>query len=209
MQNRFVKIGLVALIIVLLIGITIVTGISSNDPIAIKYIDDSTEIIDENDDTGNNSYGNYLIVIDGPISKLITKVTITEGPLLITLLINRNLNRRFFRLSTILPKMFYPVLKGINFTVEFKRNVRNNSRFYYLTTFSKVLYDENGSFNGLDLKNATIITAKAHKIKVENFKFAFSFKRFQLIYFQAPLWQKIFNPARFQFLGFCDNVTIV
>jgi hypothetical protein len=209
MQNRFVKIGLVSLIIVLLIGITIVTGISSNDPIAIKYIDDSTERIDENDDTSNYSFGNYLIAIDGPISKLITKVTITEGPLLITLLINRNLNRRIIRLSAILPKMFYPVLKGINFTVEFKRNVRNNSRFYYITMYSKILYDENGSFIGFDLINATTIPAKAHKIKVENFKFAFSFKRFQLIYFHAPLWQKIFNPARFLFFGYCDNVTIL
>lgn len=189
--------------------LTIISGLSLGESISKKFVEDSNEIIDEMDDTDNHSFGNYIVITDGPISGLFAKVTIQDGPLLITLLINRNLNRRILRLSALLTKITYPISKGINFTVDYKRNVRNNSRYSYLTTYFKVLYDENGSVIGFDLENATTIYSEAHKIKVENFRFVFTFKRLQLIWLRAPLGQKIFNPARFSFFGICDNVTIV
>jgi hypothetical protein len=208
MFKKLYKKGLLIGIIILLIGVTIASGLSSGGKISIKYIKEPTEIIDEIDDKGNYSFGNYFFVTTGPISKLFTKATVTDGPFLISILINRNLKRRFIRLSAFLPKMHYPVLRGINFTIEYKRNVNNFSRFYFSTFFGKILYDENGSFVGLDFRNATTIICKKHKINVENFRVLFSFKGLQLISIRAALGQKIFNPARFEFSGFCDNVTI-
>lgn len=200
---------ILTILILCILLLTVISDISLGESISKKFIEDSNEIIDEMDDTDNHSFGNYIIITDGPISRLFAKVNIQDGPLLITLLINRNLNRRILRLSALLTKITYPISKGINFTVEYKRNVRNNSRYSYLTTYFKVLYDENGSVIGFDLENRTTIYSKAHKIKVENFRFAFTFKRLQLIWLRAPLGQKIFNPARFVFFGICDNVTII
>ncbi|KYK20376.1 hypothetical protein AYK24_03810 [Thermoplasmatales archaeon SG8-52-4] len=196
-------------IILLLVGVTTIPGISQDRPISIKLIKDTIEKINDIEDIDNNSFGNYIIYTSGPISNFFTKASIDEGPFLTKLLLNRNLNRRIFRLSAILTKMIFPIPKGINFTVEYKRNVNNFSRFNFLTFIFKVLYDENGSFMGFDLENKTTIFNIAHKINVENFKFYFGFKRFQLISIRASFGQKLFNPARFEFFGFCDSVTFV
>ncbi len=183
---------------------------STGDGIKIRQklesVDAEIETIKGSENNGDYSMGNYSIITVGPVLKLFSDVKLQDGPTLKKFLINRNLKRRILRLSAIFPLMIYSV-SGLDFTVHYLKDVKNNTRYSFFTDYSEVVYDENGIFVGYN--NTKQIFSKAHKITVDNFTGFFAFKRFRfLIPFLAPLGQKVINPARFLFWGHCDKLDV-
>jgi len=170
----------------------------------IKDISDIIELIQKE---SNAQLGDYCVISLGPLSKLISRTTLNDGSNLTKLILNRNFKRRPIRLLPLLPMMIiFFVFKELDFNIEFLRDVRNNSRSMYYTIIGEAVYDENGLFIGLE--NTEAVYAEKHSVTVENFNGAFAFKKFRFLLLRAPLGQKIFNPARFLVVGFCDNVQL-
>lgn len=170
----------------------------------IKDINDIIELIQKE---SNSQLGDYCVISIGPLSKLISKVQLNDGPFLTKLILNRNFKRRLIRHLPFLPLMiFFLVYKEIDFNIEFLRNVTNNSRYMYYTITGEAVYDENGSFIGLE--NTEAIYSEKHSVTVENFQGVYAFKRLRFFLFLAPFGQKIFNPAKFLVIGFCDSVEL-
>ena len=168
---------------------------------------DSLKIINKIDNfvNENQTLKKYAFVTVGPVLKIYTDVDILDGPALKVIRIKRNLNRRLIRSSIILPVLLIRV-KSLDFTVYYKKDLKNNSRFSYATLFGEAVYDEEGNY--LNMINETYYNNKINKISVENFSGLFIFFRirvFRLIPFIHN--HRFLTTAQFCFTGFCDNVT--
>jgi len=146
---------------------------------------------------------NNFVITGGPVLKLFTSVKILDGPENQTVKIEKLLNRKFVFMSRIFGA--YPVyVKGLNFTVEYKRDARTFSRFSFASVNATLIYKNETFENFTGMVNHT---NEKHKIKVENFTGMFLFvhaRLFKGILVGAHL---IFNPAKFVFVGGCDKVT--
>jgi hypothetical protein len=153
----------------------------------------------------DSSLGDYFVTIIGPISKLFTQVELINGSESQMQLIQRNLDRKLLRFSLILRNI--PVfVENLSFSVEFIRDVRNRSRFSYITANGTTIYDGNGTYQ--NLTNISYIRNEIHSVTIENLTGLFVFIRIRLINIRAPFLEKVFQPARFAFVGFCQNITI-
>jgi hypothetical protein len=153
----------------------------------------------------NSTLGKYAIATAGPILKRYTEINLLEGPTLKIKQINRNLNRRLLRLSIVLPVLLIRVEK-LDFTLYYRQDLKNNSRFSYATLFGEAIYDEEGNY--VDITNETYYHNKINKINVENFTGFFIFIRtraFRLIPIASS--HRLISSAQFIFTGFCDNIT--
>ena len=167
-------------------------------------LEDKNEIVEKVENYLTEGYTpDYFVITSGPAFKLLSSVEL-EGPENQTVKIDKLLNRRFVLFSRMLP--VYPVfVHGINFTVEYKRDVRNLSRFSFYSYNTTILYNESGK-----LKNITDdvnISNIKHKIIVHNFSGLFIFNRAKLVRRFPSLQGLFFKPADFCFMGGCDSVT--
>ncbi|RLF36844.1 MAG: hypothetical protein DRM99_01855 [Thermoplasmata archaeon] len=194
-----ISFSVIALSAIPSLGVTNVANINKAK-IGDKILSEEKQEID-----GENLTLPYFITTYGPISKFITKIEILDGPEPQTTKIKKLINRGFVPFSRILPA--YPVfVTRLNFTVEYKINVRNNSRFSYFTINGTVIYNESGE--PINITNKSFIYNAVHKIKIENFTGFFTFMHAKL--FKGKIGTHWFlNPARFSFAGFCDNVTFL
>jgi len=166
----------------------------------LKIIDKIDGFVNENE-----TLAKYAIATIGPVSKKYSEVKLLSGPTLKVTLIKRNLNRRLLRSSIVLPVLLIRI-EGLSFTLTYKQDQKNNSKFSYATLFGEAIYNEEGNY--VDMTNETYVYNKINKVSVENFTGYFIFFRirgFRL----APLTSshRFMYPAQFIFTGFCDNVT--
>ena len=112
----------------------------------------------------------------------------------------------------------------MNFTVCYDKEVRDGARNSYFSAFINATYDEEENMGEITDDNFTIVYNKIHKVKVENFTGVFFFARTKLfrppLYYAKPIFlpmlfsiiyykcsKTLFIPARFSFIGSCDNIT--
>lgn len=190
--------------IILCVSILTISAIPTMMAKPNLHINKEIELEDRYDDpTGNYTYGNFSVGTTCPASKKYYSLNITEGAANVIKIINRNLDKKLLRLSLIIPMVIIPV-KGLDFTIEYKQNSSNESKFWFHTFIEDVNYDENGTFvNVTDLRG---VKNKVHNVTVENFNGVFIFKRFTVFRYWRALG--FMSPARFTFNGFCDNVVI-
>jgi hypothetical protein len=168
---------------------------------------DINKKIDNLFEEANITFGDIFCLTNGPASKIFSKVDLLGGSENQINKINRVLNRKILRPLIFLRQI--PIfVENLSFTVEFKRDVRNMSRFTYFTTNTSVKWNETtGEFEGFDLKNFSHILNKAHKVKIENMTGLFIFQRIILFDRNQPIFWKFFHPAKFIFIGFCEKIT--
>ena len=202
MNKKFIVTIMISFSMILLSAMS-TSGIADVTNVNKKNI--GSELLEKTqEETDQNITLPYFITTYGPISKFITKIEILDGPENQTAKIEKLINRRFMPFSRILP--LYPILvTGLNFTVEYKINVRNSSRFGYVTMNATVVYNEGEEPN---ISNESYIYNTVHKIKVENFTGVFTFMRARIFKGLVGTHQFL-NPARFLFIGFCENLTFL
>jgi len=92
----------------------------------------------------------------------------------------------------------------LNFTVTYEKDAKRRSRLAYFTEYGNANFDANGFTNltGVD-DNKNV----AHAIQVTNFTGYFVSLRARL-FRMFPLFQhhRLFTPAEFMFVGFCDSI---
>ena len=163
--------------------------------------------IDNLFEEANITFGDIFCLTNGPASKMYSKVELLEGSENQINKINLVLNRKILRPLIFLRQI--PIfVKNLSFTVEYKRDVKNRSRFTYFTTNTTVKWNETtGEFEGFGIKNFSFKFNKIHKVKIENMTGLFIFQRLLLFDRNQPIFWKFFHPAKFIFIGFCDNIT--
>ncbi len=162
-----------------------------------SYKDEILETIDETEKDN-------IIITLGPISKKVSNVKIISGPETPVKLIQRHLDRKLLRPLAIFRTV--PIfVNNLTFEIEYIKNLKNGSRYSYVTVNATVIYNESGEFE--NLTNLSLMVNKKHTVTVENFTGFFIFMRFRLFDIKAPLFKKFFRPAKFGFLGFCDDIT--
>jgi len=106
--------------------------------------------------------------------------------------------------SWIIPALRVKVT-GLDFTVSYENDVGKRSRLAYFTEYGKANFNADGKFTNLTEVVENINTA--HKITVTGFSGYFVPLRAQLFKI-FPMFQKhrLFTPAEFMFVGFCENI---
>jgi hypothetical protein len=168
---------------------------------------DINKKIDNLFEEANITFGDIFCLTNGPASKMYSKVELLEGSENQINKINRVLNRKILRPLIFLRQI--PIfVKNLSFTVEYKIDVKNRSRFTYFTTNTTVKWNvTTGEFEGFGIKNFSFKFNKIHKVKIENMTGLFIFQRVLLFDRNQPIFWKFFHPAKFIFIGFCDNIT--
>jgi len=197
------------------IGVSPVFGASGNTELKDKIItvENIVNILDEEPDP-------YVYFTSGPVSTKYSDVEIMNGSAEEISSIERSLNREFPRLSMFLPYVFTFITEPMDFIVRYDTNMENGSRYSYFTFSGNATYDESGEL--IDI-NETLDYNTIHTLKVENFTGIFFFFRAQLyrsrLFYLRPLFsalfyivnfgftKSLFIPARFSFIGTCDNIT--
>ena len=110
------------------------------------------------------------------------------------------------RRPTILPIVVIPI-EGFDFNIICKRNLGNSFRFAFLSAFAETIYDENGTL--INITNETYYFNAKHSLQVKNFSGYFIYQRIKLFERHASIGKKLIQPAKFNFIGFCDNVTSI
>ena len=155
-------------------------------------------------DYENQTLGNYFFLTDGPILETYSNVELLNGSESQIEKINQYLNRKMLR-----PFLFLKVIpvfvENLSFTIDYKKDVRTNSRYSFFSMSATVIWNEtSGEIGGI--KNFNFKTNKVHKLNVVNMTGIFIFQRFRLYERSAPLFRKLFQPAKFMFIGFCENI---
>jgi len=196
-------IGIILCISIMLIGS--IPSIGANPLIdknvGVELIQNAIELTEDQ----NITFGEKIIITSGPIFKLYSDVKLLDGDPTQMQIIQRNLDKKLFRFSRFLPFIFIPVF-GLNFTVYYKKDLENGSRFSYITVNTSVVYD-NEIGEVVNVTNHTIVSNTIHKVNIEKFTGLFIFQRAKLYDRSMPLGKRLFVPAKFIFVGFCNNVT--
>jgi len=155
-------------------------------------------------ESNNITIGDNLFVTVGPVSKFYTDVELTDGSPTQMNLVQRHLDRRLFR-PLLIFKYAFVFVQNLSFTVEYKRDVSDRSRFNLMTINASIVHDENGSFE--NIVNYSYIINRKHSCSVENFTGIFLFSRLRIYDKYQPRGYRIFTPANIAFYGFCDELT--
>lgn len=194
-------IGAVLCVCIMTIGAIPAIGIPEEIDVEPELSDYIEDILESSDET----YGDNFTITMGPVSKIFSNVELINGSETQMELINRHLSRKLLRPSAIF--RYVPIfVKNLSFTVEYKQDVRDKSRFSYYTINATVIYNETtGEYE--NLTNISYIYNEIHTVTVENMTGLFIFMRIRLLNLRFPLGRKLFHPARFAFFGFCDKIT--
>ena len=102
------------------------------------------DILDPIEETENDS----LLLTSGPMSNLYTKVALINGSDKQMNLIQRHLDRKLLR-PLILFRNVMVYVRNLSFTIEYKQDLKNNSRFSFLTSNATIIRDEDGMIEEL------------------------------------------------------------
>lgn len=195
-------IGALLCVCIFSIGSIPVTGESPIDE--LDFDQEIKSYIEQLLDIENQSIGNYFFLINGPVLKTYSNVELLNGSEFQIEKINRYLNWKLFRPVIFLK--YTPVFtENLSFTLDYKKNVRTNSRYSYVTLSATVIFNETSKeYEGI--KDINHFINQVHKINIVNMTGIFIFQRIKLFDRTAPLFRKIFQPAKFLFIGFCDNI---
>ena len=166
----------------------------------------------------------FVYLTSGPASEKYSEVRLLNGSVEEIESIEKHLNGGLLRSSILLPYVMVFVTTPMNFTVSYFEEVKDRSRNSYYTYLANATYDDEGNMNEIEDENETMITNQIHKFKVENFTGVFLFARAKLFrfptYYLRPIFllglfsiiyyecaKSFFIPARFSFIGTCDNIT--
>jgi len=164
-----------------------------------KQMEEQSFILKNSDiNESQNITFNYSFFTFGPAYK-ISKVTFHEGPEKQINKINKFLNR--WRLNPLIPIVFllfknFPndlELCNASFTVTYDENVKNSSRYSYLTAYGKMLNDTD-----VPLNETIFYFNEPHSITVEGFNGFFMFIRTEIA---------LLKPAQFMLVGGCSKIT--
>lgn len=165
----------------------------------------------------------HVYLTSGPASGKYSEVKLLNGSVEEIESIEKHLNGGLLRSSMFLPYVMVFITTPMNFTVSYLENVRKGARNSYFTYLANATYDDEGNMDEIDKENETMITNEIHKFKVENFTGVFIFARAKLFrlptYYIRPIFlpalfsiiyykcaKSFFIPARFSFIGTCDNL---
>lgn len=149
----------------------------------------------------------------GPIRYMISEVTI-EGNFSGMEKIQRLLNRPILRFTTYLPFGIVIIDEEINFTIYYKKDLRDASRFSYNTMYGNLSINTTTQEPIIDIFNSTFIHNDMHKVEVKGFMGVFMLSRAK--FHQKSIFlpkQKIFSlgqffvPSHFLLSGMCKNIT--
>ena len=149
----------------------------------------------------------------GPIKNMISEVTI-EGNFSGIEKIQNFLNKPILRFITPLPFGVVLIDEEINFTIYYKKSVRDKSRFSYFSMYGNLSMDNITMEPILDMDNATLVHNQIHKVRVEGFQGMFILSHAKL--YQRPIIRlrdqifvrgRFFIPSHFIFTGMCKNIT--
>ena len=198
-----------AISVILCISIMIIGAI----PVTGMYVPEDLEseearsyVLEKAQDLADDNFTlpSKFIMTFGPVSKRITEFTALDGPEEKIVKIEKLMNKKFVLFSKILP--FYMVtVFGMNFTIEYKKDVRNGSRLSYASVNCSVIFNETDE--PVNITNFSYIRNDIHKIKVENFSGTFMFTRGRFFRGLLASTHWFFIPARGIFAGYCDKVT--
>ncbi len=154
--------------------------------------------------SSNQTFGDNFIITIGPVLKIFTNVELINGPESQMKLIQRYLDRKLLRPLGIL-RVIPIYVENLSFMIEYKYEVKNDSRFSYETLNGTITLEESGYYN---FTNISYQINEKHKITVENFTGFFLFWRMRIFNLGGPISMILFQPARFYFIRFCDSITI-
>jgi len=166
----------------------------------------------------------HIYLTSGPVSDKYSEVKLLNGSVEEIESIEKHLGGGLLRSSAFLPYVLVFITTPLNFTVSYFENERSGARNSYHTYLANATYDDEGNMEEIDKENETMITNEIHKFKVENFTGMFFFARAKLFrlptYYLRPIFlpmlfsiiyyncaKSFFIPARFSFIGTCDNLT--
>jgi hypothetical protein len=156
-------------------------------------------------DEGNQTLGANIFITHGPVLQLYSKVNLLEGSENQMWLINLYLSRKLIR-PLLIVKNIPIFVDNVSFTVEYKKDVRERSRFSYITASASVIWNNtSGVYEGIT--NYSFVNNKVHKVNVENMTGFFIFTRIQMVDRYQQFFRKLFQPAKFTFFGFFDKIT--
>jgi hypothetical protein len=194
-------IGVILFVFIITTGLTPVIATPSRSDTNIEF----TQYIEKVLKSTNQTFGDHFIITLGPVLKIFSNVELTKGSESQMKLIQRYLDRKLLRPLGIL-RVTPIFVENLSFTVEYKQDVKNGSRYSYITVNGTVIWDENGIYQ--NITDISYNANKKHTVTVENLTGFFMFFRFRLFNLGAPIPYKIFQPAKFTFIGFCDGITI-
>lgn len=180
-----------------IIGANPISYAKNNDELLQKAI----ELVDNENVTTIGE----LVISTGPVSKVYSEVELLDGDADQMKIIQRNLDKKLFRFSRFLPFIFVPVF-NLSFTVEYKLDLENGSKFSYLTLNTTLMAD-NQTGEIVNSTDHTYCYNTIHKVHVENMTGLFFFNRARLYDKNMPAGQRFFIPAKFIFVGICENIT--
>jgi hypothetical protein len=137
-----------------------------------------------------------FIICAGSLSPSITDITITNSSSLRAKLIERMISSKIIHL--IVPRSLSIPIRNLDFTITYSKDIEGrlmSKRFGYVTSIVEV----NVSNGEITNSSHIVKINEQHTIHVEGFKGFFSVSR------ARPLR---LNPARFQFIGTYDSVTL-
>jgi len=165
----------------------------------------------------------FIYLTSGPASDKYSEIELLDGSPEEIQKIEKHLSGGIFRASTFLPYVVVFITTPLNFTVCYDvEGLREGSRNSYFSFFANATYDEEGNLE--EIVDDEIVYNEIHKVKVENFTGVFFFARAKLFapptYYIKPIFlpmlfsiiyykcsKTFFIPARFSFIGSCDNIT--
>jgi len=173
------------------------TKITTND----NLINEQLRGLNASTDVNATNTSVLFTMIYGPIRKQYTSIDIvlnSDNAKKVNRFVN-GLLPRFIRVRDWIPVL----VSNLTFTVEFKQNVSNTSKFNYLSYIVNMTYNE----TGVPVENETLVQdiCTTHTIKVENFTGVFMFMPYELINIRKAPGYRFNNPAKFAFIGICDN----
>lgn len=170
------------------------------------YVDSEVKpYIEEIFETYNETYGDYFVLTYGPVSKTYADIELTEGSQTQINLINKYLDRKLLR-PFLLFRTVVIFVNNLSYTVEYKKDLDNSSKYSYFTVNATVKYNESGDVE--NVTNVSGIMNKKHAIYTQDMIGFFIFWKFKLYDFKAPRFNRLFCPARFSLLGFSNKIII-
>ena len=199
-MKRRIIISIVCISIILFGSINAIAANPISKSKQDEYFQQAYEVLEEE----NFTIPECAFLTFGPVSKFYSDVEITDGNPIEVNIIEKNLGRKLFRFGWFLPFVLIPIF-NCNFTVQYTKALENTSKYSYLSYNGTAVFNEDGKVE--DIINETIKINTPHKVKLVNFSGIFFFKSAEIYNRLMPWGHRLFTPAKFMFVGYCDNVT--
>ncbi len=165
--------------------------------------------------TKNETTFNFTkqVFMTGGAAHLFSRVRFHDGPFKKINRVSRCLSR--IRIAPLIPIV---ILENVTFTINYKIALPIGSKFSYSTLFGGINESIVADINNItdledventlrkinDSGNIDVIWNRPHTFRIENFTGVFIYRRTKLLRFKPEF--TLFKPARFTFVGICDNI---